>query len=297
MFSSSTCVLRPPDHISHNPTRSSKRHSQAKVPPLALSLPVSSIRVHKPLFQGPVLQVPNEIPIIASLTTLTTLTSPLSPITSTTGSSPSVGLSVRWRRVVCRTRLQSDRGIGIQVAHHPLQGSWYTAIVLFQGRCPLSARPCGGLGVKGVRGWSLRLLNPWCRMLRHHADWWLRRISSPSLLLVRWWCSSLVASRSVHVVHVLWRRLCKRTYWICVHLLHRSICSVLSLSLRSGLLLPLLAHGFSALLFLHAWCWRLGRARTHRHWWNEWTCELLLCDERMELGLIWCPSLKRVEMK
>lgn len=61
--------------------------------------------------------------------------------------------------------------------------------------------------------------------------------------------------------------------------------------LSLGLLRTLLAERFGLLLLLGTWGRRsVAAAGFDVHRWDEWTSELLLCDERMELGLLWRPS-------
>ncbi len=70
----------------------------------------------------------------------------------------------------------------------------------------------------------------------------------------------------------------------------RTLCGGLSMGCS------LLTRSFRLLLLLDTWWDSLvQRSILQVHWWHEWSSELLLCDEGMQLGLLGRPALERVD--
>jgi hypothetical protein len=81
--------------------------------------------------------------------------------------------------------------------------------------------------------------------------------------------------------------------WIHLHRV-RSLC-LHRLCLRC-LSCSLLASSFRLLLLLDTWSNGLVDSCVLQiHWGNEWTSELLLCDEWVQFGLLGRPSLKGID--
>lgn len=80
--------------------------------------------------------------------------------------------------------------------------------------------------------------------------------------------------------------------------LRRSVLLRLGLNLGSLGSLPLLADGLGLLLLLNTGSWGTSRSRSFEvHGRHKWLCELLLRNERMQLGLLWRPTLQWVDVE
>lgn len=208
---------------------------------LPMSLP--SMLVHETLFKRPVLQISNKVPL-----RLTRSTRASSSCAATCG----LWCAFGWWWVVRRGRLQSNRGIWIQVAHNSLQGWRNAGLLLIHGRRALPTRTSGGLCVEGLGLIVLPLL--WRLLLRYHVH-----LLSISWLCRIWWRGTLVIW-CVHVVHTGRLGMRRLSGAILIHL-HIGVCLVLGNLLRlllcNGRLLclgPLFAHAFVTLLLLYTWC-------------------------------------------
>lgn len=212
---------------------------------------------------------------------------PLLPSATSSGTRRRVfGITSSWWRIVCRTWLQSNRRVWIQVACHSLYTCWNTSLLLIHSRCALASSACSGLSIQRLLRMTVALLlwqHPHCR----------RRICG----LGRIWRRLSRLIRGIDVIVYRRRRL---RLLILVHLhsvggLRCSVLLCLSLDLGSLRSLPLLADGLSLLLLLHT----RGRGTSRRrsleiHGWHKGLCELLLCNEGMQLGLLWRPALQGV---
>ncbi len=94
--------------------------------------------VHKSLLHCPVLKTLDEVPIPS--------TSRTAPSATSTGSLAAMDLGRGW--VVRWTRLQSDGGIGIQMACHSLYRWRYASSLLVERSGSLAARSCRRLRVQ-----------------------------------------------------------------------------------------------------------------------------------------------------
>lgn len=149
-------------------------------------------------------------------------------------------------------------------------------------RGALSTRPRRRLRIKTLR----RILRRW-HLIWHeihvlHVAWWLGRIRRRCALL----------GTSVHPIVHGWRLSIGRRMEV-VHL-HRigSLSRGLSMCRLRG---PLLARSFCLLLLLDPWGNGLIQGRVLQvHGRHERPGELLLCNKRVQLGLLRRPSLERV---
>lgn len=128
------------------------------------SMPRALIRPDEPLLKRPLLQIPNEIPVVP----LRLSTSLLRPTSSPTHGIPTrsaaqVATISGWR-VVGRTGLQPDGLCWVEVTSHPLYSRRNPALLLLHCRRPLPAagrllRVHVGLGVVGGRHLGCRLVH------------------------------------------------------------------------------------------------------------------------------------------
>lgn len=129
-----------------------------------------------PLFKCPFLKSPDEIPVAACTTSLLLTTS---PSTGTPGSLLDKTHSIRWRRVVRRTGLQTNRCVRVEMASDTLYCCRDATLLLLHSS---SSWPSS----------SLLLVHP--RLLSHRTivRWWhLRRYLVHGSLTVRIWLRAI----------------------------------------------------------------------------------------------------------
>ena len=186
-------------------------------------------------------------------------------------------VSVWWWRVVSRTRLQSYGGIRIEVTGNSLYRRRNAALLLIHCRCPLSSGSLRCL-LEKRRLRSIGLL-----LLVHHGH----RRHVCGLLSWIWRRSPLAMGRICVTIH--WRRL-TMGHWLILIDLHgiSRLCGRLSLSLSlSRLRSSLFAQSLGLLLLMDARGELSRRRRLKIHWWYKWLSKFLLCNERVQLRLLW----------
>lgn len=224
------------------------------------------ILAHISLTQNTIFEGANEV-AIALVATSTAAASPLVV---------SIDIPVSGRRIVCRAGLQPDRGVGVKVARHALNRRGNPSFS--HGRRALTASSCRCLCIEALRRGVLGLRR---HLSRHHIHLvaiarWLRR--------VRRWCALLIHA----VVHRGRLSMCRSVVLVHLHVVRRLRMCCLCCSLLTGSL--------GLLLLLYARCDSfVERCVLQVHRWYKRTSELLLGDERVQLGLLRGPSLKRVD--
>lgn len=151
------------------------------------SVPRILLITHEALLQSALLKVSDEIAV--SSAALLLRAAPASTGLSAWGTFDT-DHAITCRRIVCRTGLQPDRVVGIEVTGHALYGRRDAALLLLHSRCPLPARPHAILGIQSalsniaIRCWWQLL---WRRLCHRHlaivarlsAVWWrLRRVAT-----------------------------------------------------------------------------------------------------------------------
>ncbi len=259
------------------------------------SMPWALVVTQESFFEGPLLQVPDEVPIRSPLLLSTAPSSASLP----TGRLVHAYQAIRRRWIIGRARLEPDRRVRVEMAGHPLDRRGDAALLLLHGGCSLP-RPHRllvvhiGLGHTGVvRGWHLS-----GRLLHSH-------LTVVGLGAVRWGSRAMAGIRRVHVVgrlRVERRGLGGVGSGGCLLVLRglRGHASIRTLGGRVRLSLsglgPLLAQCLGLLLLLGARRRRpIQRARLQIHRWHELSGILLLRDERVQLRLLRGPSLQRVD--
>lgn len=200
-----------------------------------------------------------------------------------------LSISIWWWWIVCRTRLQPDWGIRIEMTSHSLYGRRNTPLLWVKRGCSLPASSCRCLCVKTLRR---RVL--WLHLSLHHAH--LMSISW-RLSRVRWRCALLMSR-----VHTVVNRRCLIMRWLMILSHLHSISRLggrlsLSLSCLRCLRGSLFACSFCLLLLLYAGGNALVECRELQiHWRYKRTSEFLLRDEGMQLSLLGRPSLQWIDL-
>lgn len=192
-----------------------------------------------------------------------------------------VNVAIRGWWVICRTGLQSNRSIGVEMTGNSLDGWWNAAIRVYC-RGTLATSPGGSLRVQAL-GRSILCL--W------HLTWHEMHLLAVAgrLCGIRRRCPLLMTG--IHpVIH--WRLCMRRMELVHLHRVSSLGCGVC----MGRLCRSLFACGFGLLLLLDSWRNGLVKRRilqVHRR--HERPGELLLRDKGMQLGLLRGPSLQWVD--
>lgn len=237
----------------------SRREPWAQEMPCYPDVLVPLVLAYVSFAEHPVFESANEIPV-ALVPVSIARSAPTTPLTGV-----SIDVPVRRRWIVRRAGLQSNRCVRIQVASDSLDGSWDSSVGI-HGRCSLTACSRSRLCVETLRGY----LVAW-----HH---------SHLVTVARWLLGRVWRRRCTLLVHAIvhGRGLRWRLRWS-MELVHLHGIGILRMRRLSC---SLFASSFGLLLLLNPRSWLIGRRILEIHWWHEWPSELLLGDERVQLGLL-----------